>query len=293
MIKAIKNIDVWLLLLSLVGGAASLIYNHFTYRYPFTMTPHSIWLIILVSFIFLVIFIFSLKIKNKMPISSLFLKTLSRFYFIVLLLILAGLAVQVTPFSAQNKMLLQADQWMHFDVLTIMNWAYSYRWLISFLWTIYLLLFPIVFITPLCLALFREEKQINIYFAAFILSLLIGYVIYYFFPTSSPAAVLKSSEFIPCQYRVVAQFQAMHHYRHVLSPCSGLIAFPSFHTVWAVLVAYAFKNKKILFYPVLIFSSLLIFSTLATGWHFLIDVIAGIVLAVISIWVARLFYKRD
>ncbi len=260
-----------LLILSLFIGAASLIYNHFTHHYPFTIVPHHVISIFFISFIFLGIFIFSRKIKNQMPVASLFLKTLSRFYFIILILIVAGLAIQVTPFAAQNKILLQIDQVMHFHVLSLMQWTYSARWLAEFSWTIYLLLFPIVFITPLILALFNEEKQIDIYFSAFILSLLIGYVIYYFFPTSSPAAVLKSSEFAFCQVQVVAQFQAMHHYHHVFHPCSGLIA-------------YAFKNIKKIFYPVLIFSALVIFSTLATGWHFLIDVIGGIILAAVSIY---------
>ena len=63
----------------------------------------------------------------------------------------------------------------------------------------------------------------------------------------------------------------------------GIISFPSFHTVVALIYAYMFRNhRKIIFIPILILNCLMIFACLAQGGHFLVDLIAGAAVFVIA-----------
>ena len=74
---------------------------------------------------------------------------------------------------------------------------------------------------------------------------------------------------------------------------AGIICFPSFHVLWAVLCAQALWGIRLLRIPVAALTGLIIFSTMTTGWHYFCDVLAGIVLAVsamvITEWLSRGF----
>jgi len=70
----------------------------------------------------------------------------------------------------------------------------------------------------------------------------------------------------------------------------GIICFPSFHVFWALVSAYALLSMRFLRYPAILAAGLVTLSTMTTGWHYGIDVIGGILLAVIGTgladWVA-------
>jgi membrane-associated phospholipid phosphatase len=63
----------------------------------------------------------------------------------------------------------------------------------------------------------------------------------------------------------------------------GLVVFPSFHTSLAVLCACAAWPLRIVKYPLLALNLLIILSSPATGGHYFIDIIAGIILAALTI----------
>jgi PAP2 superfamily len=62
----------------------------------------------------------------------------------------------------------------------------------------------------------------------------------------------------------------------------GIICFPSFHVFWALVSAHALQPFRFLRYPAIVAAGLVVLSTMTTGWHYGIDVIGGILLAVIS-----------
>lgn len=68
---------------------------------------------------------------------------------------------------------------------------------------------------------------------------------------------------------------------------AGIVAFPSFHVVWAVLAASAFWGWRWLRVPVALFSGMIVLSTLTTGWHYLTDVLAGLALAALVLYLAE------
>ncbi|MGH6869246.1 MAG: phosphatase PAP2 family protein, partial [Methylocella sp.] len=63
----------------------------------------------------------------------------------------------------------------------------------------------------------------------------------------------------------------------------GLVVFPSFHATLAVLCACAARPLRILRYPLLVLNLLIIMSSPAMGGHYFIDIIAGIILAALTI----------
>lgn len=58
------------------------------------------------------------------------------------------------------------------------------------------------------------------------------------------------------------------------SKMTGLIIFPSFHTVLAILTVYAVKIRPV-FLPVAILNAVVIVSTLPEGGHYLVDLLMG------------------
>jgi membrane-associated phospholipid phosphatase len=84
-------------------------------------------------------------------------------------------------------------------------------------------------------------------------------------------------------------FQAFEALRQNSNPTidflksEGLVTFPSFHTVLAIIITYAVRHLRLLFWPMLTLNALVIVSTIPEGGHYLVDVIAGIVVAFVSI----------
>jgi membrane-associated phospholipid phosphatase len=68
---------------------------------------------------------------------------------------------------------------------------------------------------------------------------------------------------------------------------AGLICFPSFHTVLAVLAAATLWPVGYLRWPAAALALLIVVSTVTTGWHYVIDVLGGLVVAAGSLAVAR------
>ena len=74
---------------------------------------------------------------------------------------------------------------------------------------------------------------------------------------------------------------------------SGLICFPSFHTVLAVLTAVALWPVPFLRWPSAVLAGLIVLSTVTTGWHYFSDVLGGLILTVASLAVARGYLRLE
>lgn len=73
----------------------------------------------------------------------------------------------------------------------------------------------------------------------------------------------------------------------VFGKTEGLVTFPSYHTVVALLIPYALRHLPILFWPALAVNALVVISTLPVGGHYLVDLFGGVAVAVAGVYVLR------
>ena len=76
------------------------------------------------------------------------------------------------------------------------------------------------------------------------------------------------------------------------STAVGVVCFPPFHVVWAIFSAATLWGFRWLRIPLVLLSGMIILSTMTTGWHYFADVLGGILLAVISIVLAKGLTQR-
>ena len=67
----------------------------------------------------------------------------------------------------------------------------------------------------------------------------------------------------------------------------GIITFPSFHAASAILLSYPYRHYKPFFSLVCVMNGLMLVSIPTEGGHYLVDVIAGVLVAVLSILIFR------
>ncbi|MGB7947060.1 MAG: phosphatase PAP2 family protein [Candidatus Binatia bacterium] len=68
-----------------------------------------------------------------------------------------------------------------------------------------------------------------------------------------------------------------------LGRMQGLVTFPSFHTCFAITLAWCFRDFRWLFPMAIVVTGTVLVSTLTEGGHYLVDVLAGIVITVACI----------
>ncbi|MBA8880359.1 phosphatase PAP2 family protein [Phyllobacterium myrsinacearum] len=71
----------------------------------------------------------------------------------------------------------------------------------------------------------------------------------------------------------------------------GLIAFPSYHGTLSVLLVLAFCGVRIWFLPILLLNIIILIATPIEGGHHLVDVIAGVGVALLCWYGTGLFYR--
>jgi len=68
-----------------------------------------------------------------------------------------------------------------------------------------------------------------------------------------------------------------------LAEVAPLIAFPSWHVILALLSARTIARVRLLRWPAIVWATLLVISTVGTRWHYAVDSLAGVVLALLSL----------
>ena len=293
----VDRVLVGLIIFGLIAGITLNLLNDVDFHYPtillFATHITSIsWVqavvITILGFMFL---FYGMFIQNASPRASTFIWGAGLFFWCALTNIVLVNGIQSTPFPPIDSWLLKVDQSMGVNTPTLMSWTYHHPDLHHILTTTYNSLIVELLGIPTILTLFSARKSLTIFYIALFSTLYVGCAIYYFFPTMAPSGVLHSPYFSTAQHDTSLRFYDVHHFIHTTITDGGLIAFPSFHVIWAILLTNACRAKKIFFYPVALFNLLLITSTVLLGWHYLTDVIGGAVLAAAGIafgeWVLR------
>jgi membrane-associated phospholipid phosphatase len=209
------------------------------------------------------------------------------FFCIMWVITLATNAIQLTPFSPIDKHILSVERYCHINSMAIVAWAQQHPFLQKILGFSYDTLPLQMSCLPLLLLIMRRFERLREYYFLLLCTALIGFAIYYFFPTTAPASMLQSDLFTEEQRATGLKFYQIHRHLTPTTNEGGLIAFPSFHTIWALLCVYLLREWKLICALLFIFNLGIICSCVVLGWHYVADVVAAFVVLAVSYYLNR------
>ena len=201
----------------------------------------------------------------------------------------------------QDHALAALDRAMGFDARTVILFVNDYPTLAGVLNFGYgMIKWPLLAI-PVVLAATRRFARLQQFVTALMLALMVTIVISIFVPAIgnyqllglAPADLpnVNVTPFLLGQHDIPAVRDGSLRHLELLK-LAGIVTFPSFHTASAVLYAWAFAPVRFFGPAALVTNTLMIASTPVIGGHYLIDVVAGVVLAIGAIAAAQWVLAR-
>lgn len=150
------------------------------------------------------------------------------------------------------------------------------------------LLLAITLVLPLVAG---RRELVRVFLAANVAAFAMAYPVLCFFPAVGPWYAFHTTP-TAMQNAVETSLLALRQPGPRPLAEMAIVSLPSFHACWAVQCAVCLWSFRSLRLPLAVVSGLIVFSTLATGWHYFADVIAGVLLAALSMIVAYLIANR-
>jgi hypothetical protein len=185
----------------------------------------------------------------------------------------------------QDAHLARIDGLFGISVPQITSWS-SHHWLGTLVNRSYPLLSPLLTLSVFLPALGGKAKNAQQFVMANLIGFFVGLSLFALVPAIGPwygYGFAGTPHQIECQSALLLFRGAGHS----ASQLDAIICFPSFHVMWAMFCVVALWGFRLLRIPVALFSGAIIVSTVTTGWHYFIDVLGGIVVACLSIAIAK------
>lgn len=262
--------------------------NYFVYEYPGNnYLPPEYGVVIIILLLFYIGC--RIQFRNNNRITQIAVQLIG-FYGVISCIAFCTNGIQYTPFALIDPLLIDIELFFGFDLVHLMDWLQTYP-LFKFILAVCYdsLAYQIAFL-PIVIILFSTKKSPNYkqrlyrFYLLALWSVFWGFSIYYFFPTTAPAAHLKSPWFMQSQYATGLKFYQLHHYIQPVTMDGGMIAFPSFHSIWALLCLYLIWPWRLAFLLLLLVNSALLLGCVLLGWHYPIDVFASFALLAFCYW---------
>lgn len=190
----------------------------------------------------------------------------------------------------QDAHLARIDELLRINSPEIVAWA-AHHWIGMIINKTYILLGPLLAAAVLAPALSGKVDQARQFIFANLMAITVGMPMFALVPAIGPWSSFHFTP-TPAQAYCQAQFLALRvPGTYTLSQMAAVVCFPSFHTVWAILCAAALWTFRPLRIPLTILSTLIILSTMTTGWHYFVDVLAGIAVACMSLAFANAWVR--
>lgn len=185
------------------------------------------------------------------------------------------------------------DLFIGFDWLYLVEIVQDHRWFSSMVGMSYetIALQPTLIIV--LLAVMGMNHRVHHFVAATIITLAITVILVYFVPAKSaavqflgedtPGLSFASSGHIP----IINDLRAGIYPSIDINSLAGLIAFPSFHAAASVIYAWAALPIHWVRGPIIILNAFMMLASLLVGGHYLIEIIGGVVIALLAIKLAQ------
>ncbi|WP_438276842.1 phosphatase PAP2 family protein [Nitrobacter sp.] len=280
------NRIIWLLITAMTGGLAVSYWAA-----GLSLDLRSGWMILTVfPLCFLVAWYY--RCRRIDPWISAGTEAAGQLTLILLLGTLLSYAAAAPAFPYRDAMLYTADKTLGFDWLSYLAFFNSHPtigYLGNLAYFSMKLQMPIVLIALIATSRIARLQQ---FIVATVASLTITLAVFTFVPAVAYYAYLGIH---PSDFSNLTPSTPYAHIRHLegirsglvhivrLNDLEGLITFPSFHTVSALLYVWALWPIRRLRWPAVVLNILMIASTPIDGAHYAIDIIGGIIVAIIAI----------
>jgi PAP2 superfamily len=204
-----------------------------------------------------------------------------------LLVLIAGRSTM----PLQDVHLSHLDQSLGVDVPGIVSWS-SHHWLGMFINKTYPLLSPFMLTAVLLPAFTGKTENAQQFVMANLMAFAIGLPLFALLPAIGPwygYGIPPSPGEMQCQ----AAIMLLRGPGHQVSQVAAIICFPSFHVIWAIFSAAALWGFRVFRIPVALFSTMIVISTVTTGWHYVTDVLGGVAIAGLSLFAASRYTRMN
>lgn len=188
----------------------------------------------------------------------------------------------------QDSQLVAFDQWLGLELPQVLALQQSYPAAFSFVASCYNLLLPLLVVSVTLPTFLGRGRGVREFFIALFMSGTIGLALFCLFPAEGvhdryqvpPSA--SQALFLETLYAVRRE----QSYALDISFRAGLVYFPSFHAILAILSVFALRQLPLLLGLAAPVGALVVLSTVATANHYPCDTLVGVVVAVFSCVVA-------
>jgi len=198
--------------------------------------------------------------------------------------ILSFILTGILPLPRWDEALAAADNALGLNWLDMYQWLARHPAIEASAREVYLSLGPETLFLFIALELLGHHKQARAFLLWFMVAAIAtlgigilfpaaGAFVYYHLPVASTTGYV--SQWADLRNGTLRTINPLDNH--------GLVVFPSFHATLAVLSAVAAMPLRILKYPLLALNLLIILASPAMGGHYFIDIIAGIILAALTI----------
>ena len=214
-------------------------------------------------------------------------------FFSTWLLLFSYMATATTQ-PLMDMYLASGDAALGFNWTAYVGWLDSHYLIASILSKAYFSLSFQLPLLPAMLALIARPDRVAEMIAQFELAGCLTCLIMLVVPAAGafdfyhPSPDLLSSFGAGASTRHLEQLHALRTLKpFLIEHPEGLVTFPSFHAALAVIFAYSVRGIRFVAVPVYLLNALLILATPAEGSHYLVDVLAGVLVAVAAIQTVR------
>ncbi len=186
-----------------------------------------------------------------------------------------AVATTARPFA--DVSLAQCDSFLGLSGAVLIECVNQYAWLAKGLTIIYASALLQTIFGLAYLAYRRQERRLNVYVMRFIGCALLTALGFWLLPAEGTCVTYR----LPIPDYYAATLQQLHHLRSgwfSLEGPAGIVTFPSFHCIAAVLTASMFHRSR-LFLPFAILNALVVVSAVTVGYHYFTDVFGGLLVA--------------
>lgn len=184
-----------------------------------------------------------------------------------------------------DQQLRSVDMFLGVDIAAIKAWCDAQptlRWMLTVAYNSMILQTALVVIV---LGFSERRMDLENFVLQFMATTLVSAVCFAFLPAESTCGTYG---YTPSQAQQLF-LNDLHAIRSgqqsviSLANAQGLITIPSYHTTWAILLAWSLRNVAWFRYPILLLNIAVIAATMALGWHYFIDIVTGALLAAAGI----------